>query len=364
MRAAGALACAAAALPVVLALPRTGAAGVVGLAAYVVCITAFLVASSAGRSKQAARTLVAVQAVAAVAAAHAVPTSAAPVLLVVIAAQLPTVCALRTSWFVLLVLTGLHAFALRDADTVQLIVTMLVFLAFEGFALYTTVMAERERKARAELAAALLDLRSTRALLAGRARQAERERLTADLHDVLGHDLVALRVHLEAARRLPDAVAATHLETASETAARMLDDVRELVRERYAKPPTDLAQALAPLGAGLPGLRVDLDVQDGLLVDDPDAAEAALRCAQEAITNAVRHAEASEVRVSVRREEPRRLVVEAVDDGRGAGSLQEGGGLRGMRERAARLGGSFNAGPAPGGGFALRLEIPLPGTGA
>jgi len=180
---------------------------------------------------------------------------------------------------------------------------------------------------------------------------------------VLGHDLVALRVHLEAARRLPGDVAATHLASAAETAARMLDDVRDLVGERHSQAPTDLVGALAPLGAGLPGLRVELDVEDGLVVDDPDAAEAALRCAQEAITNAVRHAGASEIRVTVRREEPRCLVVEAVDDGRGAGSVQEGGGLRGMRERAERLGGSFKAGPAPSGGFALRLEIPLPGTG-
>ena len=100
-----------------------------------------------------------------------------------------------------------------------------------------------------------------------------------------------------------------------------------------------------------------------MLVRTRDAAEAVVRCAQETVTNAVRHAGASRLVISVRRDGPQ-LIVVATDDGRGPRETDsdQGEGLRGMRKRAERLGGTMQVGAAEGGGFEVRLEIPMPGA--
>jgi signal transduction histidine kinase len=87
---------------------------------------------------------------------------------------------------------------------------------------------------------------------------------------------------------------------------------------------------------------------------------AGYRIVQEALTNIVRHADASNVRVRIGAEEGD-LVIEVEDDGAGrpGGSGRQGSGIRGMTERAAALGGQLTAGPGPGRGFAVRARLPL-----
>jgi signal transduction histidine kinase len=88
----------------------------------------------------------------------------------------------------------------------------------------------------------------------------------------------------------------------------------------------------------------------------------AYRIVQEALTNTLKHAQASHADVRLRYR-PGELEVEIVDDGRGAtGSSASGSGLGliGMRERAALHGGRLVAGPEPGGGFAVRVNLPTP----
>jgi signal transduction histidine kinase len=79
---------------------------------------------------------------------------------------------------------------------------------------------------------------------------------------------------------------------------------------------------------------------------------------QEALTNTLKHARATTARVDVR-EAGGALEIEIVDDGEGAGTVAPGHGIIGMRERAALFGGDLTAGPAPGGGFAVRARIPV-----
>jgi signal transduction histidine kinase len=79
---------------------------------------------------------------------------------------------------------------------------------------------------------------------------------------------------------------------------------------------------------------------------------------QEALTNTLKHAKATTARVDVRQTEGA-LELEVVDDGRGAATVAPGHGIIGMRERAALFGGELTAGPAPGGGFAVRARIPV-----
>jgi signal transduction histidine kinase len=89
---------------------------------------------------------------------------------------------------------------------------------------------------------------------------------------------------------------------------------------------------------------------------------AVYRIVQEALTNVVRHAGAATVSIRICQEDGD-LVVVVDDDGVGGqGSLAagEGNGIRGMRDRAAALGGQLTAGPRPGGGFRVRARLPLP----
>jgi signal transduction histidine kinase len=88
---------------------------------------------------------------------------------------------------------------------------------------------------------------------------------------------------------------------------------------------------------------------------------AAFRIVQEALTNVARHAGATSATVRVGYG-PDALTVEVDDDGRGVGSpstVGTGSGIAGMRERAAALGGQFQAGPRPGGGFRVQARFPL-----
>jgi len=362
LRWAGLVAWSAAALPVVLVAidrdvtPRLATS----LAAHLVFGVAFWLTTTPIENTVVRRLRIGigVQLLAATVAVFAIPATSTSVLGVIIAAQLPAAFSIRTSFVIVLMQTVGIAAAYRHVPPAMLATIVGIFGGFQLFGLIASWVMESEKRARLELAAAHAQLLSTRELLADRVRRSERDRLAGDLHDLLGHDLVALRVNLEAARRHEGDVARGHLDQAHELTGRMLTDVRDLVRATR-RTEIDLPAALRELARGVPRPHVQLDIVEPLGLTDPDVAEAALRCAQEALTNAMRHSDASELRIEVRRR-PHILTVTAQDNGRGAGKqFTFGSGLEGMQRRAARLGGSVNAGDAPEGGFRVVLELPV-----
>jgi signal transduction histidine kinase len=86
-----------------------------------------------------------------------------------------------------------------------------------------------------------------------------------------------------------------------------------------------------------------------------------LRCAQEIVTNAARHAGAENLWLDLEHEGGM-VTLRARDDGRGARSVRPGNGLRGMRERLESVGGSLAVETAEGKGFALRATLPMRGA--
>ncbi len=182
------------------------------------------------------------------------------------------------------------------------------------------------------------------------AREEERRRLRRDLHDGIGPMLTGLGLNLDAARAAvargvdPDA----YLAAAKDASAQVIADLRDAVYDL--RPPAlddlGLTGAIAVHAERL-GARLTLDASD--LPTLPAAAEvAALRTAVEAMNNAVRHGGARHC--SVRLAAGRELMVEVTDDGRSAGPWRAGVGLAAMRERAAELGGTLQAGPTEAGG--------------
>ena len=111
-------------------------------------------------------------------------------------------------------------------------------------------------------------------------------------------------------------------------------------------------------------MHIRLDVADDLPPLPAAVEVAAYRIITEAMTNAIRHAGATTITISLALAEQTGLTIEVTDDGTARpGQWQPGVGLTSMRERAAELGGSCHAGPDPAGGGRVAVSLPLAGTG-
>lgn len=196
-----------------------------------------------------------------------------------------------------------------------------------------------------------------------RAVDAARRQVAADLHDGVAQSLAHLRMELEllARQRPGDDGEARRLARVATSA---LDDLRRTIRGLHTPVAGDLA---ALLTRHLDDLRTPhgplLELESsGTASLSPERCEQALRVAQEAISNALRHAGAARVTVSLERDEDlTELVVE--DDGSGLPAQRpaasDGGvGLRSMRERAARLDGRLTIRERIGGGTVVTLRFP------
>jgi len=240
----------------------------------------------------------------------------------------------------------------------EAVMQSLLYGGFSMFIFVTSLVARQQTEARDEQRRLNSELRATRALLAESARVNERTRISRELHDLLGHQLTALTLNLEVAGHLAEGQALEHVKRSHTLAKLLLGNVREVVSQLRETGAIDLAAALRPLTENVPSLDIQLEIEDPLNVEDPQRAHVLLRCTQEIITNAVRHAGARHLWIKVYREAPDRGVVEARDDGVGADMVNVGNGLRGMRERLQQCGGHLQIETRPGEGFRLRATVP------
>lgn len=254
---------------------------------------------------------------------------------------------------------------------------LLMFTVGLVLAVSMAAVAADEQEARGGLERAHRELEASHARLTAYADRVgelsaatERNRLARDIHDSLGHHLTAISVQIEKASafRLRDPVTADlALRDARSSARAALEDVRRSVSALRDKAPTlALAEALADLvqQVGDDSLTVTLDVsgeQDGF----GDAAVTALyRAAQEALTNARRHAGASRVDIALCFTESFAQLVIA-DDGRGLPSKsgataagRTGFGLLGMQERVHLVGGLVDISSGAGRGTLITVSVP------
>jgi signal transduction histidine kinase len=202
---------------------------------------------------------------------------------------------------------------------------------------------------------------------------AERMRIARELHDVVAHSMAMINVQATAASMQlaadpsSAAEAIQAIRRASKSGLRELRAILEVLRQvdggSPAVPVPDLraiaALAEATSAAGTPTTLEPTELPGPL---PPPVALAAYRIVQESLTNVVRHAGRVATTVALRHDSGC-LHVDVVNDGGAAAAAFSdgtGAGLAGMRERAAALGGTLDAGPRPGGGFAVHARLPVP----
>jgi signal transduction histidine kinase len=282
------------------------------------------------------------------------------VLLLIVAGLLP--------W----VMPSIHAISWLVGQNIQLTITITqipdvaasdaavvagLFLGISLFAFMSSLVAMRQHQARDELRKVNSELRATQALLADNTRIAERVRIARELHDLIGHHLTALTLNLEVATHLVEGKAAEHVQQAHSLARLLLADVREVVSDMREDDKVDLAAALRTLVEGVPEPKIHLDLPSELAMTNPQRAQVLLRCAQEMITNSVRHAHARNlwIRLTLSADG---LAMSARDDGRGVEQVRPGNGLSGMSERLKNLGGKLEIESQAGAGFSLHAWLP------
>ncbi len=210
--------------------------------------------------------------------------------------------------------------------------------------------------------------RAERAQAARRRADEERLRIARELHDVLAHSISVINVQAGVGLALLDTdpeQARTALTTIKDQSKEALGEVRQVLDTL--RSPGDAPRAPAPGLDRLPEL-VEQAASAGLTVEvagkpprlSPGTDLAAFRIVQEALTNVVRHSGSRRAHVRLDRD-GNTLLLRVDDDGpaTGAEAGGSGNGLAGMRERAAALGGTIDAGPRPDGGFRVLATLPI-----
>lgn len=207
-----------------------------------------------------------------------------------------------------------------------------------------------------------------------RIRTLEREHLARDLHDTVAHHVTAIAIRAQAgivvAARDPDA-ATDALAVIEAEAAKTLSELRSMVRvlrqgeEDAELAPSPILSDIERLAGRRPGgatVTVRVAGDDGSI--PPPVVAAVFRLAQESVTNALRHARQVTRVVVVVDVNAAGVRLSVTNDGDATGDATPGFGIVGMMERTALLGGTFQSGPAPGGGWVVTAVLPRVGWAA
>ncbi|HEY0815263.1 MAG TPA: histidine kinase [Pseudonocardia sp.] len=240
-----------------------------------------------------------------------------------------------------------------------------VVLTVPGYLAGTAIRLRRQTAD--ELTARGRELDQEREMFTAVSVRNERARIAAELHDIVGHALSVMVVQAAAGQRLverkPDAARAS-LAAIADSARQGRADLQRLIQlltgNDVSSPDLALVDEIVSSAArsGLPvTCRFEGD-PDGV----GDAAHVAFRVVQESLTNALRHAPGSAVRVLVRgADDGRSLTVRVENDKARAGAHSDlvgtGRGLAGLRERVLAAGGAFAAGPTTGGGWRVQAQF-------
>jgi two-component system sensor histidine kinase UhpB len=195
------------------------------------------------------------------------------------------------------------------------------------------------------------------------AQEGERRRIAQELHDEIGQGLTAALLQLEGAMRVAPPALAPKVAGAMESVRGSLEEARAVASRLRPEALDDfgLVSALSVLGKRLTkqtGLKINLDLYGGLPFLSPEEEIVVYRVAQEALTNVLRHADATHVCLSLERNAGT-MRLRVADNGVGLDGAEPGGGVRGMRERAVLIGADLAIEPGKDRGLAVTLDVPI-----
>jgi signal transduction histidine kinase len=281
-----------------------------------------------------------------------------PILLIIIAAAIGAIFPPRAAVtaLVLLNLAFLAVLLTRWRNDSPGFV-LFIYGLFQAFALLTTLDRVRAQQISRELREVNAQLLATRELLAESARDSERLRVSRELHDVAGHRLTALALNLELLGQEAEVSQRRAWLASRGLVTELLSDLRSVVANLRRHDGIDVREALRRIADAFPAPQIHLDLDEHVRIDGADRAEVIVRAGQEGLTNAVRHASARNIWLSLN-QDAKTLRLEVRDDGISRGAHVMGYGLRGMQERVDLLGGRVETERSPEGGFRLRVSLP------
>ncbi|WP_308436352.1 sensor histidine kinase [Lentzea cavernae] len=271
-------------------------------------------------------------------------------------------------------LAGTLLWAIFQVGEIAAVFLVFLVLVIFGFSWAMGEFVGARRAYQREMEQRLLLLETERDQQAKIAVGEERSRIARELHDVVAHAVSVMIVHADGAAytiRTKPEMAENAVRTIADTGRLALTEMRRLLgvlrsedaETQWAPQPdargvVELAEntraAGVPVRLEITGDVDDLPVGVGLSI---------YRIVQEALTNIIKHAGAGTSALVRLARTPEELRLEVTDNGFGTPhdvvKVSGGNGLIGMRERAAVLGGEFEAGPNPGGGWRVRATFPL-----
>jgi two-component system, NarL family, sensor histidine kinase UhpB len=195
------------------------------------------------------------------------------------------------------------------------------------------------------------------------AQESERLRVAQELHDEVGQSLTAILLVLDRLTRLVPEDVAREIAEARESARGSLEDVRTIAKRLRPEALDDLGLhsaliALTERLADQTGVRIERHIERGLPQLTPDCELVIYRVAQEAITNALRHADASRISLALT-SATTTVTLTVSDDGAGIQGAEPSSGIQGMRERAVLIGARMSIEGIRGRGTTVCLHIPV-----
>lgn len=285
------------------------------------------------------------------------PGNITPILLVIWISLLPE-CMSPKRWFKIWV--GLNIiiliYNLIDGITTTSMITHLVFMGLQLFAASSSQARINARHAQEELEQKHLELVTTQSLLSEQSEARARLSIARDLHDSIGHKLTVLSLNLEHAIHSEPGANKPFFKDLKRSVNQTLSELRDIVREVRSTKGGSLHDVLINISKAMPS-DVNLSFPDPFEVDTISLRDQLAFCIQEAISNALRHGNATDINIQLISSQP--LSIRIDDNGISLNQWREGSGLLGMKERLQPYQGEVTLQPrSETTGMSLNISIP------
>jgi signal transduction histidine kinase len=289
----------------------------------------------------------------------------APILLVLIATQLPSRFSRHQAMYIMIAITAAHFFIKYDGHILNAFFHVIIYFMLQIFGFSAIESNLREVTAKENLSVINQELLAARFMLKESSQRKERLRISRDLHDVIGHQLTALALNLEVSRhKVPDEFKPLLAQNLTQ-AKTLLSDVREVVKEMRSEEQFDLVEKLSDLIDQLP--ECQLKVESSPDINALSLKQQLMFCLQEGISNAIRHGKANKFTLLAEKKD-KRLNLYLADNGVSKPTTQSatqpeilskeqlGSGLIGMQERLADFQGIVELIQTPAG-CTLKIQV-------